>query len=88
MQTIESPESNVSRVEIDTSGGVTKVILDGLDLSDRVTKVTFEHDSGASEWPMITLTLLCEQIHIRTVGNVCAKQYDLWVSGHLRKNAP
>lgn len=45
----------LSKVAIQTDGTMTTVIVDGVDVSERASKVCFEHTAGSI--PIVTITL-------------------------------
>ena len=57
------------------NGMVSKVLIDGRDVSQKICGLKYEHN--AHEHPRLTLTLLPKKVTIRALGNVQAYDQDL-----------
>lgn len=52
----------LSKVAIQTDGTITTVIVDGVDVSKRATRVCFEHTAGTI--PIVTITLAVDDLTV------------------------
>lgn len=59
-------KSSLAKVVIRYDGTVTSVMVDGKELGDKVSKITFTQRGG--QVPTVTLELLLDKVEIQAVG--------------------